>query len=1223
MVSPTGQFRRGRNTRSNSQTPSSSIVRRMKRTRNFKFRLRENWGALQCQNDLTSAFLNVDGLSEAKRLDVADFVAQENPDFFVLLETKRRKEELASDIHDVSEVRRSNTAGDKKGGGIAYYTRNTGGVLFRKHSPNIEHGDLAYVTSERVWVTVESLQCKTAICSVYLGCQYPDDRHQAWNEGIYWVLRQEAIELRAAGYRLQFLGDFNGHVGDSVEHGVPGNNPDINKNGERFIDFLFSCDLRHVNGALKVPGDPASRICSGLWTRQRGNSRSVIDFVGMSAEHMDTVLSMKVDDTGAYGGGSDHNWSWIKVADKFRNLVRAKGSVKKENVWNFSDDQDWSGYKAAVDHNLPVDDLTTLGVDDLAASLVSALREGGLAAFGYKRVIKKLSMKSRSMPRHIVAECELKRQMEARWKTLSSVAVPDIEAVEAAENAFEEQAAKVDDIFQYRRVVTRAKVRKQCSGKTPAAKKRFWGFVTGKVKQSSDISAVVSSTGVLKCKPDEIGVEVEKHLCEVFEGSMDSLVPATPVPSGQCEHSYSSSLPPPSSISDHSYAKDPSPKLPRVGDSDDIAKNPNNWLAKDFSFKELKKIAAALNSGKARGWDNIPAEFIKNAPDSAFVVLTFLFNKIKNSGTFPKGWNCGRITLVHKKGERSKLGNYRPITVLISLSSYFSKVLNERLMEVVETHNLLGEAQNGFRKGRCGADNIFLLNTILWKARAEGVKVHVGFVDVQKAYDSVNRRILWSKLETLGIGGAFLQTLKAMYFDDSIRCTVNGVTTRSVYLQRGLRQGCSLSPILFALYILGIGEALSTSSDGFSVGNVSISGLLFADDIILVSKTAAGLKRLFRLVKAHCDALLLVINTGEGKSEVISPQDEVWDLFDDEGSLELSLRQVLEYKYLGLEMTGSVLKTLRNKQAKCLKIATKYKFACLSLGKSGPDVVDVSLATWSNLAIPSILFGCESVIFKEANIIAVERVQSQVAKCVLGVPSNTANICAQTELGLLPFRHLLYKMQLQFYFRVLDLPQSRWVKQAMLEHLSMDWPSPYLDNITSIRSALQLHFVPPTPRYLSVHVAQWSLAAVNTALENLSLPYVGTLTSFKRQLYVFEHPHLDTVAAFRLSNAGLGNRHPRFATADYVRRVSCPLCTSSSLTEGHVVFFCPSVEQFRRDLDLSLFRTVCQSKGFSEEKTFSLYVNGHDWKGNPLVGVDFASRGLVMDTIRGHWLSCW
>ena len=78
-------------------------------------------------------------------------------------------------------------------------------------------------------------------------------------------MRQEAYDLRAAGYRLQFLGDFNGHVGNVIGHGVPGNNPDKNKNGECFLDFLFSCDLCHVNGALKVPGDPASKLCSGLY----------------------------------------------------------------------------------------------------------------------------------------------------------------------------------------------------------------------------------------------------------------------------------------------------------------------------------------------------------------------------------------------------------------------------------------------------------------------------------------------------------------------------------------------------------------------------------------------------------------------------------------------------------------------------------------------------------------------------------------------------------------------------------------------------------------------------------------------------------------------------------------------------------------------------------------------------------------------------------------------
>ena len=77
------------------------------------------------------------------------------------------------------------------------------------------------------------------------------------------------------------------------------------------------------------------------------------------------------------------------------------------------------------------------------------------------------------------------------------------------------------------------------------------------------------------------------------------------------------------------------------------------------------------------------------------------------------------------------------------------------------------------------------------------------------------------------------------------------------------------------------------------------------------------------------------------------------------------------------------------------------------------------------------------------------------------------------------------------------------------------------------------------------------------------------------------------------------------------------------MSEGHVVFFCSSVEQFRRELDLSLFRTICQAKVFSEEETFSIYVNGTDWNENPVEGVDFAARGLALDTIRGRLLSRW
>ena len=172
MVPPSSSFRRGRNIRSQSHSfqTSSKFVRKKKAGRNFQYKLRENAGALRCQDYLTSAFLNIDGLSDAKLADVQKFATKVKPDIFLVLETKRRQEDIGSDItvdgYDHTEIRRSDAAGDKAGGGIAYYTRSSGGILFKRHSPTIMHKDLEYVQNERFWIIVESQECKTAICGL-------------------------------------------------------------------------------------------------------------------------------------------------------------------------------------------------------------------------------------------------------------------------------------------------------------------------------------------------------------------------------------------------------------------------------------------------------------------------------------------------------------------------------------------------------------------------------------------------------------------------------------------------------------------------------------------------------------------------------------------------------------------------------------------------------------------------------------------------------------------------------------------------------------------------------------------------------------------------------------------------------------------------------------------------------------------------------------------------
>ena len=108
--------------------------------------------------------------------------------------------------------------------------------------------------------------------------------------------------------------------------------------------------------------------------------------------------------------------------------------------------------------------------------------------------------------------------------------------------------------------------------------------------------------------------------------------------------------------------------------------------------------------------------------------------------------------------------------------------------------------------------------------------------------------------------------------------------------------GVSLSPLLFALYVVDMGQSLQMSKEGIKVGTVVVSCLFFADDLLLVSRDENGLLRLLSLVKYHADLIHMEINTGKDKSEIISSvgdEGDLWDVLDDAGMSVLSLTQVI------------------------------------------------------------------------------------------------------------------------------------------------------------------------------------------------------------------------------------------------------------------------------------------------------------------------------------------
>ena len=180
-----------------------------------------------------------------------------------------------------------------------------------------------------------------------------------------------------------------------------------------------------------------------------------------------------------------------------------------------------------------------------------------------------------------------------------------------------------------------------------------------------------------------------------------------------------------------------------------------------------------------------------------------------------------------------------------------------------EGQGKLVEEQGGFRKGRSSVDHVFVMISMVEKALAKSkCKLYVAFVDFRKAYDSMNRNILWVVLRRAG--GKMLRALRAMYSTvvASVRVEA-GCTTEEFSCPIGLKQGECSGPLLFSFFINELATAVSdkgTHGVQFVQDMADVFLLLFADDVALVSLTPGGLQNQMNNLNAEADRLKLEVN---------------------------------------------------------------------------------------------------------------------------------------------------------------------------------------------------------------------------------------------------------------------------------------------------------------------------------------------------------------------------
>ena len=210
----------------------------------------------------------------------------------------------------------------------------------------------------------------------------------------------------------------------------------------------------------------------------------------------------------------------------------------------------------------------------------------------------------------------------------------------------------------------------------------------------------------------------------------------------------------------------------------DIPKRlPQQPVASAFGIEpteeEITTTMKALAKEKAVGPDGLPAELLKlglQQDQTILLELHRLTTLICHEGKVPQQWKDAVITVLHKKGDKTERGNYRGIALVSHAGKVLLKVVARRLSASGEAKGLLPEEQCGFRPNRSTTDMMFVVRRLQEIGRNAGVYLFTCFIDLQKAYDTVDRTLLWQVLTRIGVPPQMLAVIQR--FPDGMRACV-------------------------------------------------------------------------------------------------------------------------------------------------------------------------------------------------------------------------------------------------------------------------------------------------------------------------------------------------------------------------------------------------------------------------------------------------------------------
>ena len=604
----------------------------------------------------------------------------------------------------------------------------------------------------------------------------------------------------------------------------------------------------------------------------------------------------------------------------------------------------------------------------------------------------------------------------------------------------------------------------------------------------------------------------------------------------------------------------------------------NAELDEQFTYSELHSAIFSQNNNKTPGIDSITSEIIKASYDITCPFLLKLYNYMYETGQYPRSWGESIISPIFKKGDTNDAQNYRGISLINILAKIYSQLLLNRLTKWTSKHEIIMDNQYGFQKGKSTTDCVFLLHSVISKVLNSGEKLYCIFIDYEKCFDKIDRSHLWQKLLAENISSKLVTAIKSMYATVKLCVTYNNTFSPFFESYIGLKQGDPSSPLLFMLFVNDMLQHVNSNLDGiFTLDDIKLFLILFADDQVVFAKTPQTLQLLLKDIENYCNELGIHINTSKTKAMIFEKGRyySYEEFFIYNSKIEL----VNSFKYLGITLfkNGNWYRS----QKSIAQHASRALYNLFSVFDNIELPASQKCKLFDSLVGSILNFGAELWGTHEAT--DIELVHTKFLRRVLKVKKSTNLAALYGELGRVPLVVYRKVIMIKYWIRILNHNDSSLVKKMyMLLKSDTDQNNDNGKNwVSQIKHILQLHglefiwnqqfqieipFSIIKQRIFDMYYQKW-YSEINNSSRLMS--YCIFKHEFVPEKYLslqFENKYKVALTRFRVSSHDLFIETGRYEnpTIERTQRL-CKSCNMKQIEdEFHFLLVCPKYRELRR-----------------------------------------------------------